>query len=129
VGRSGYEQMIAEDIRLTELFYQLAADHPELEAVTQSLSVATFRYIPADLEPSTEAAQAYLNDLNNKLLDQLNGSGEMFISNAVIHDQFLLRICIVNFRTSEADMQALPEMVVRAGRALDAEMRPEALRG
>ena len=27
-------------------------------------------------------------------------SGEAFISNAVIHDTFLLRACIVNFRTS-----------------------------
>lgn len=125
VGRSGYEQMIAEDIRLAELLYALAGDHPELEAVTQGLSVTTFRYVPAGLDKTAASAPAYLNDLNKELLSRLNAGGEVFLSNAVVHDRFLLRACIVNFRTSQADIEALPEIIVRAGRALDAEMRPQ----
>ena len=128
VGRKGYEQMIAEDIQLAGAFYQLAGDHAELEAVTQGLSVVTFRYVPSGMETSTEPAQTYLNELNDKLLSQLNESGEFFLSNAVVQGRFLLRLCIVNFRTSLVDIQALPETIVRLGRALDAEMRPETLR-
>ena len=42
---------------------------------------------------------------------------------------FGLRACIVNFRTTLSDVEALPEIVVRLGRQLDSEMRPKALRG
>ncbi|WP_010230896.1 pyridoxal phosphate-dependent decarboxylase family protein [Gillisia marina] len=46
VGRSGYEKMIQQDIHLSELFFELAEKHPELEAVSQNLSITTLRYLP-----------------------------------------------------------------------------------
>ena len=48
----------------------------------------------------------------------------MFVTNAVLDGRFLLRACIVNFRTTEADVAAIPGIVARAGRAVDAELRP-----
>jgi aromatic-L-amino-acid/L-tryptophan decarboxylase len=38
--------------------------------------------------------------------------------------RYLLRACIVNFHTGVDDVDALPEIVVRSGRELDAELRP-----
>jgi hypothetical protein len=35
-----------------------------------------------------------------------------------------LRACIVNFHTTQADVEAVPEIIARIGRAVDAEMRP-----
>jgi len=35
----------------------------------------------------------------------------------------VLRACIVNFHTGEADVDALPEIVARLGRAVDAALR------
>jgi hypothetical protein len=49
------------------------------------------------------------------------------VSNAVVGGRYLLRACIVNFHTSQTDVDALPEIVVRIGRALDAESRPKEL--
>ena len=49
--------------------------------------------------------------------------------NAVIGGAFVLRACIVNFRTSLADIRALPGIITRLGAELDAALRPEALRG
>jgi hypothetical protein len=46
----------------------------------------------------------------------------------VIGGRFLLRACIVNFRTAMQDVEALPGIVTRLGRELDREMRPAALR-
>ena len=40
---------------------------------------------------------------------------------------FVLRACIVNFRTSLEDIEALPEIVTRLGRQVDASLRPEKL--
>ena len=128
VGRAGYEQMIAEDIRLAEELYRLACDHGELDAVTQGLSITTFRYVPSGLVPGSDVVEEYLTTLNTALLTRLTDGGEVFLSNAVIGDKFLLRACVVNFRTSQADIEALPEIVVHLGRQIDADMRPAALR-
>lgn len=45
----------------------------------------------------------------------------------VIEGKFALRACIVNFRTSLADIEVLPEIVLRIGRPVDTELRPEGL--
>jgi glutamate/tyrosine decarboxylase-like PLP-dependent enzyme len=127
VGREGYAQMIAEDMRLSRVLFEQVALVPELEALTQSLSIATFRFVPAGLE-SGEAAGAYLNELNHELLTRLQAGGEAYLSNAVIQGKFALRACIVNFRTGVSDVRALPPLVVRIGREVDATLRPEALR-
>lgn len=122
-GRLGYQEMIAADIQLARLLYLLADEHPELQAVTQNLSVTTFRYVPTDLEAGDAAVQEYLDRLNSTLLMQLQSGGEVYISNAVVRDRFLLRACVVNFRTTADDIQAIPEIVARHGRALDARLR------
>ncbi|CAN5409912.1 aspartate aminotransferase family protein [soil metagenome] len=129
VGREGYVRMISDDIALAAELYRLADAHPELQAFTHDLSIATFRYLPGDLRPGTPEVEEYLSRLNTELLDRLQQSGEAFLTNAVIEERFLLRACIVNFRTSLADIRALPEIVVHIGRDVDTELRPEALGG
>jgi glutamate/tyrosine decarboxylase-like PLP-dependent enzyme len=127
VGRKGYEQMLTDDIQLAKTLHELVAQEPELEAFTHSLSIATFRYVPRDLNKPDEKTEEYLNQLNTELLTRLQNSGEAYISNAVIEGKFVLRACIVNFRTSLEDIEALPEIVLRIGRELDAELRSERL--
>jgi glutamate/tyrosine decarboxylase-like PLP-dependent enzyme len=117
-GRDGYVRMIRDDIALTESMYRAVQAHPELEAFTLGLSIATFRYVPADLTLTGTEREQYLNELNSALVTRLQADGELFVSNAVINGAYLLRACIVNFRTGLADVEAVPEIVVRTGRAL-----------
>jgi glutamate/tyrosine decarboxylase-like PLP-dependent enzyme len=117
--------MLAEDIRLAKELYDLVEKQPELEAFTNSLSITTFRYVPSDLKSESEQHEEYLNQLNTELPTRLQNSGEAYISNAVIDGKFALRPCIVNFRTSVEDVEALPGIVLRIGREVDAELRPE----
>jgi glutamate/tyrosine decarboxylase-like PLP-dependent enzyme len=129
-GAAGYRAMIAEDIRLSERMADAVRTHEEFELVTQSLSITTFRYVPADLrarvgEPEVEA---YLNELNETLLDRTQRGGEAFVSNAVVGGRYVLRACIVNFHTGEADVAAVPGIMARAGHELDGTMRPAPLR-
>ena len=124
VGRAGYVEMISDDIQLAQELYQLVEAHPELQAFTQALSITTFRYVPSDLTPGSEQVEAYLNQLNTALLHRLQRSGEAFLSSAVVRGTFLLRACIVNFRTSLEDIEALPVLVTRIGREVDAALRP-----
>jgi glutamate/tyrosine decarboxylase-like PLP-dependent enzyme len=127
VGREGYIQMIGDDIALAQALYKAVGTYPELQAMTQNLSITTFRFVPRDLPNKPTAVEVYLNELNKELLNRLQKSGEAFISNAVVEGKYLLRACIVNFRTTLSDVEALPEIVIRLGRNLDSEIRPRSL--
>ena len=69
----------------------------------------------------------HLDALNRELLDRLQRGGEAFVSNAVIGGRYVLRACIVNFHTDLADVEAVPAIVARIGRELDARIRPGTL--
>ncbi len=57
-------------------------------------------------------------------LDRLQRGGEAFVSNAVLAGRYALRACIVNFHTTQADVEALPEIVARVGRAVGSPRAP-----
>lgn len=129
VGRDGYRRMIADDIALAREMFELAEREAELEALTNSLSITTFRYVPPELadrrhEPDV-AAQ--LNQLNTELLAKLQADGRVYLSNAVIDGVFALRGCIVNFRTGAEDVAEVVRAAVEAGR--DVWRRQAALSG
>ena len=126
VGAAGYRRMISEDMRLSRALAEAVRRTPELECVTQDLSITTFRYVPADLRASVgdETVERHLDALNRELLDRLQRGGEAFVSNAVIRGRYVLRACIVNFHTSLEDVEAVPAIAVRLGRTVDAQLRP-----
>jgi glutamate/tyrosine decarboxylase-like PLP-dependent enzyme len=123
-GAAGYREMIQDDITLARYLYDLAVDHPELEAITHHLSITTLRYVPQELraELGSQETEEYLNDLNRRLLEALEISGEAFVSNAMISGKYALRFCIVNFRASTDDIEAMPPLVARLGRRIHAEL-------
>src|SRR5512134_532447 len=115
--------MIADDMRLARALDACVRKEPRLEPWTLGLSIVTFRYVPGDVERGAKEGEEYLNRLNEELLHRLKTSGEVFLSNAVVRGTFLLRACIVNFRTTLADVEAVPGIVVRHGVAVDRELR------
>ncbi|HEX2975450.1 MAG TPA: aspartate aminotransferase family protein [Bacteroidales bacterium] len=115
-GRSGYEKMISHDIAMSKLLYLRTIEHPELEDVTQNLSITTLRYVPEGFNQGAGNSEAILNELNEKLLNELQKGGEAFLSNAVVKGKYCLRACIVNFRTTEQDIEETIDAIVRTGR-------------
>jgi aromatic-L-amino-acid decarboxylase len=125
VGAAGYRKMISDDIHLSRAMAQAVSHHEELQLVTQDLSITTFRYVPSDLRSKLGDAQVerYLDALNRELNDRVERGGETFVSNAVVDGHYLLRACIVNFHTTQSDARAVPDIVVRIGRAVDVDLR------
>ena len=125
VGAAGYCQMIADDIRLSRSMARAVSLHDELQLVTQGLSITTFRFVPRDLRLKVGDAQVerYLDEINCELLDRVQRGGETFVSNAVVDGHYLLRACIVNFHTTQSDVEAVPNIVARIGQVVDAELR------
>ena len=126
-GRSGYLEMIADDILLAKHLGQILDAHPEFETTSQSLSITTFRYVPPDLRPylGSENVEKYLSQLNRDLLTAVEKSGQAFLSNALVGGRFVLRACIVNFHTSLRDVEALLPLLSRLGRSADVALRQE----
>ena len=121
IGRKGFQKLIQQDIDLAKILYDEVTATPELETYMQSLSITTFRFVPAEIDGEDPTQQEYLNDLNQKILNRLQNEGEAFVSNAVINGKFLLRACIVNFRTRDKHVKLLPSIIVRIGKKLHAE--------
>ena len=119
-GRSGYIKMISDDIKLASHLFDLVEKTSDLEAFSHNLSITTFRYAPDTPDKDEKERETYLNEINTALLTHLQEGGEAFVSNAVINGKYLLRACIVNFRTDYEDIEALPEIVLRLGREVEA---------
>jgi glutamate/tyrosine decarboxylase-like PLP-dependent enzyme len=130
IGAAGYRRMISDDIRLARALKDAVDRTAELESITQDLSITTFRYVPIDLRArgGDAAVEAHLNAINRELLDRIQRGGEAFVSNAVVGGRYVLRACVVNFHSTIADLEALPSIVVRLGRTIDAALRPANLR-
>jgi len=114
VGRDGYRRMISDDCTMARELHEAALKHDELEPLTHSLSITTYRYVPKGKARSLDE----LNALNTAILAKLQAEGKVYLSNAVVSGKFALRACVVNFRTNSADMKALVDATVEAGRAL-----------
>ncbi len=137
-GWGPYQRRIVHDCELAQYLYTRAEAHPELEAMgPQSLSIACFRYVPPELAAGARAGgpdaespggggpanrDEYLNTLNERLMAELQWSGRVFPSNAVLDGRFAIRACIVNFRTETLEMDTLVEEAVARGRALHESM-------
>jgi aromatic-L-amino-acid decarboxylase len=118
VGRDGYVKMIQGNIALAQYLFAAADAHAELEACTQHLSITTLRYVPKGHDSTDDD---FLNALNRKLLTRLQKGGRAFVSNAIVDGKYLLRACVVNFRTREQDMDEVIRVIVDLGRELARE--------
>jgi aromatic-L-amino-acid/L-tryptophan decarboxylase len=115
-GWEAYERRMAHDCELARYLRDLADAHPRLEATSDpELMIATYRYVPADGRPADA-----IDQLNQRIMERLQYSGRVYPSNAVVDDRFVLRACIVNFRTEADDIEALVDLTVEIGDELSA---------
>jgi glutamate/tyrosine decarboxylase-like PLP-dependent enzyme len=71
------------------------------------LSVFCFRYCPRSFTGDLDA-------LNERILIGLQRAGSSYLSNARVDGKFALRGCVLNFRTTEADMERMLDDVRKA---------------
>lgn len=124
-GRDGYREAITRNIAQAARMYETLAQEDDFEAISHSLSITTFRYVPRDISSTSTDPddRNYLNDLNAALMSHIQRSGDLYLSNAFVDGRALLRSCIVNFRTCDMDIDSVPARIRRLAEPLDAEMR------
>ena len=119
LGKNGFINLIEKDIHLSRLLVEKMSMYPAIIPFMNSLSITTFSYIPEHIQGKEEDHQDYLNDLNKKILQEVQQSGEAFISNAMINGKYLLRACLVNFRTREEDLDILLDLISKIGKTFE----------
>jgi aromatic-L-amino-acid/L-tryptophan decarboxylase len=78
----------------------------ELELMSPaSLGVVTFRRHPAGIED-----EARLESINVRLADQIERQGEVFLSTGRVRGRYVLRLCILNHSTSQAEVDRALEL-------------------
>ncbi len=108
IGLDGYKQSISHDVAMTQALRAKICARPDFELVAGGpLSVTCFRYAPAGV--------ADVEALNRCLIKTVQAEGEAFLTGTELDGQYALRACIVNFRTTEADLDRLLDVIAEAG--------------
>jgi aromatic-L-amino-acid decarboxylase len=79
--------------------------------------VVCFRYRPPELDPATASGLAAADALNERIMETVNASGEMFVSHTKINGAFALRMAIGNVQTTSDDVRAAWGILREAARA------------
>lgn len=112
-GIGAFREAIRGDLQLAQELAGMVSERKDLEIMAPvPLSAVCFRYV-GDGQRSDEE----LNALNSRMLQRIQRGGRVFISNATIHGKFALRACIVNHRSTRADVEAVVTETLAAARA------------
>jgi aromatic-L-amino-acid decarboxylase len=105
-GRSGLQERIRDHVRLASLFEEWVRSDDAWEIVApRPFSVICFRRRGSDED-------------NERLLERVNGAGEIFISHTRLADRYVLRLAIGSFRTTEDDVRLAWDVLRREARTV-----------
>jgi aromatic-L-amino-acid/L-tryptophan decarboxylase len=98
-GAEGIREVLARHIALAARFAGWVDADARFERLAPvPFSVVCFRAAPRDVAPPDHDA------LNERLLEAVNATGEVFISHTRLRGRFVLRLAIGHLRTAEADV-------------------------
>jgi glutamate/tyrosine decarboxylase-like PLP-dependent enzyme len=118
-GRDGYRDMIERNILLASYMARLIEATPGLRLAAHELSIVCWRVTPDGV-----ADPEQLDKLQTEVIAELEARGIAIISQAkLLDDTTALRACIVNFRTTADDVEALITASAEIGTELAARSR------
>lgn len=113
-GAHAIQQAIDSNIAVARHLANTIAASEDFELLAPApLSIVCFRY-RCDLSRRSSGAEA--DALNRELMVAVQRDGDSYLSNAMIDGRFALRACIVNFRTTTADVERLLETIRRVAK-------------
>lgn len=106
-GAEGIAERLRAHIALAQRFagwVDIAEDFERLAPAP--LSVVVFRHRPAGIDDEAE-----LDALNERLLERVNATGEVFLSHTRAKGRYALRVAVGNLRTDEAHLRRAWELL------------------
>jgi len=108
VGARPLGEAIEHNMACARHFAKLVEASVDFEMLAPvGLSVFCFRYAPRGFSGDLDA-------LNERILVALQRAGSSYVSNTRVNGKFALRGCVLNYRTTQRDMEILMEDIRRA---------------
>ena len=106
--------IIREHISFAQKLADLIQQHPNFELLAPvPFSTLVFRFIPEKKVDDSE-----INNLNEKLLDEINKTGKVFLSHTKLRGKYGIRLAIGNIKTTWEDVMVAWEIVRDKARGL-----------
>jgi aromatic-L-amino-acid decarboxylase len=108
-GRAGLAERLREHLRLARELAQWVDEHPQWERMAPvPFSTVCFRHDPGGLDDEE------VDLVNERILTEVNASGEAFLSHTRLRGRFVLRLAIGNLRTRESHVRRAWELLREA---------------
>jgi glutamate/tyrosine decarboxylase-like PLP-dependent enzyme len=112
-GRIGHRAMVERHLDLAQRLARAVDAAPELERLAEvPLNIVCFRYRPGDLSDDA------LDTLNTKIGADLLADGRVYVGTTRYRGRVAFRPAIVNWRTTEADIDLIVQVVRELGARL-----------
>jgi aromatic-L-amino-acid/L-tryptophan decarboxylase len=127
-GAEGIRRRLADHMRLARLFAQWVDADPDFERTAPvPFSVVCFRALPrgtrdaqgSQKSPADSATDIAIDTFNERLMELVNASGEVFLSHTRLHGRITLRLAIGQLRTTEAHIARAWTLLKLHAAALD----------
>lgn len=116
-GFAAFRESVAKDLRHAQQLAALVQNNRSLQLLAPvELSAVCFRYIGAGGYSDEE-----MERLNLEILGRVVRRGEVYLSNARLNSKFCLRACIVNHRTTDADIDSVVAEVLTVAQLVEQE--------
>jgi glutamate/tyrosine decarboxylase-like PLP-dependent enzyme len=114
-GRNGLAKAIGHNNAMAHLLAHLVKVEPDLELISSGpLSIVRFRFAPPELRNEP----LLLNRLNEALAHEMQQRGRAFLTSTDFQGKETLRACIVNYMTTEADIQTIVDETIHIGKQI-----------
>ncbi|MDQ3634806.1 MAG: aminotransferase class I/II-fold pyridoxal phosphate-dependent enzyme [Acidobacteriota bacterium] len=103
-GQEGLQNRIREHNRLAQLFASWVEDSEDFELMTDvPFALVCFRASPKNVED--------LDNLNEKIMNEINASGEAYLSHTKLNRQFTLRLSVGSIRVEERHLKKVWDLL------------------
>jgi aromatic-L-amino-acid decarboxylase len=116
-GVEGLQSRIREHLRMGKLFAGWIDESPVFERLAPvPFSTICFRAVVPGM------GEMQLNEFNQKLMDEANATGRVFLSHTKLNDIFTIRVVISSVRTTEEHVKEVFELLVEQYNRLTAQL-------
>ncbi len=106
-GAAGIRTRLRDHMRLARLFAEWVDASDDFERLAPvPLSVVCFRAHPlTGIAKDADSADDALDELNTRLLDHVNATGEVFLSHTRLNGHFTIRLAVGHIRTTDTHVR------------------------
>jgi glutamate/tyrosine decarboxylase-like PLP-dependent enzyme len=131
-GVKKYQRLIDQNVFLAQYLDALVKESNDFEVVAPvGLSTVCFRYYPEELQQRYQKAndhekgriEEYLNMLNRAIIEGMRADGRAVLSGTILGKKFVLRACIMNYRTRKQDITMIMDVIRDVGSREDIKIR------